>query len=135
VPEEKLVVRVGSRSLRGLARSYGDAPIGTLVAIIGSSGRLEVAQVGGDAATRFGLGEGDPIIVSAGDGNVPGKVGPNAKPRRYLAPGLRVDLASRRYGRPRLLNSDPPPATCSLLARGNSSSAPWSWVSSSTRIL
>ena len=66
VPEEKLVVRVGSRSLRGLARSYGDAPIGTLVAIIGSSGRLEVAQVGGDAATRFGLGEGDPIIVSAG---------------------------------------------------------------------
>ena len=66
VPEEKLEVRVGSRSLRGLARSYGDAPIGTLVAIIGSSGRLEVAQVGGAAATRFGLGEGDPIIVSAG---------------------------------------------------------------------
>lgn len=65
VPEEALEVRIGSRQIRGLARSYGDAPIGTLVAIIGSSGRLEIAQVGGDAATRFGLGEGDPVLVSA----------------------------------------------------------------------
>ena len=65
VPEESLLVHAGSRQIRGLARSYGDAPIGTLVAIVGSSGRLEIAQVGGDAATRFGLGEGDPVIVSA----------------------------------------------------------------------
>ena len=65
VPEETLEVRAGNRQIRGLARSYGDAPIGTLVAIIGSSGRLEIAQVGGDAATRFGLGEGDPVVVSA----------------------------------------------------------------------
>ena len=65
LPEEALVVRIGSRSIRGLARSYGDAPIGTLLAIIGSSGRLEIAQVGGDAATRFGLGDRDPVMVSA----------------------------------------------------------------------
>jgi S-adenosyl-L-methionine hydrolase (adenosine-forming) len=65
VPEEKLEVRLGSRTLRGLARSYGDAPIGTLVAVIGSSGRLEIAQVGGDASARLGLGEGDPIRVAA----------------------------------------------------------------------
>jgi hypothetical protein len=64
-PEEALEVRVASRQIRGLARSYGDAPIGTLVAIIGSSGRLEIAQVGGNAASRFGLGEGDPVVVSA----------------------------------------------------------------------
>ena len=64
-PEETLEVRIGSRSIRGLARSYGDAPIGTLVAIIGSSGRLEIAQVGGSAAITFGLGEGDPVLVSA----------------------------------------------------------------------
>ena len=63
--EESLEVRLGGRVIRGLARSYGDAPIGTLVAIIGSSGRLEIAQVGGDAATRFGLGDGDPVVVSA----------------------------------------------------------------------
>jgi S-adenosylmethionine hydrolase len=64
VAEDALVVRIGSRQVHGLARSYGDAPIGTLVAIIGSSGRLEIAQVGGDAASRFGLGEGDPVVVS-----------------------------------------------------------------------
>ena len=68
VPEEALVVRIGSRSIPGLARSYGDAPIGTLVAIIGSSGRLEIAQVGGDAATRFGFGSGDRVVVTAHKG-------------------------------------------------------------------
>jgi S-adenosylmethionine hydrolase len=65
VSEEALEVQIGSRHIRGLARSYGDAAIGTLVAIVGSSGRLEIAQVGGDAATRFGFGEGDPVLVSA----------------------------------------------------------------------
>ena len=63
--EEALQVRVGSRLIGGLARSYGDAPIGTLVAIVGSSGRLEIAQVGGSAALRYGIGEGDPVVVSA----------------------------------------------------------------------
>ena len=51
------------RTVTGLARSYGDAPVGTLLAIVGSSGRLEIAQVGGDAAGRLGLGEGDPMTV------------------------------------------------------------------------
>ncbi len=65
LPEEQLEVRIGTRRIRGLARSYGDAPIGTLLAIVGSSGRLEIAQVGGDAASRFGIGAGDPVVVSA----------------------------------------------------------------------
>jgi S-adenosylmethionine hydrolase len=65
IGEDRLDVRIGSRSLHGLARSYGDAPVGTLVAIVGSSGRLEIAQVGGHAASRFGIGEGDPVLVSA----------------------------------------------------------------------
>jgi S-adenosyl-L-methionine hydrolase (adenosine-forming) len=52
------------RRIQGLARSYGDAPVGTLVAILGSSGRLEIAQVGGAATQRLGLGEGDAVTVS-----------------------------------------------------------------------
>jgi len=57
--------RVGclDRELAGLASSYGDAPVGALVAIVGSSGRLEIAQVGGDAAGRVGMGEGDRVVV------------------------------------------------------------------------
>ena len=53
------------RRVGALARSYGDAPVGTIVAIIGSSGRLEIAQVGGDLADRLGIGEGDPVTIRA----------------------------------------------------------------------
>lgn len=58
-------VRVGGRHIRGLARAYGDSPVGTLVAIFGSGGTLEIAQVGGHATERLGLGEGDPVEVRA----------------------------------------------------------------------
>jgi S-adenosylmethionine hydrolase len=57
--ETDLEVHAGGRRIRGLARSYGDAPVGTVLAIIGSSGRLEIAQVGGAADSRLGLGVGD----------------------------------------------------------------------------
>ena len=65
VPDERLEVDVGTRTIHGLTRSYGDAPMGAIVAIMGSSGRLEIAQVGGDAADRLGLGEGDGVRVAA----------------------------------------------------------------------
>ena len=63
VPEEQLEVAVNTRSIRGISRSYGDAGVGAIVAVMGSSGRLEIAQVGGDAASRLGLGEGDSVRV------------------------------------------------------------------------
>jgi S-adenosyl-L-methionine hydrolase (adenosine-forming) len=58
-----LEVSVGGRRIRGLVRAYGDSPVGTLVAIVGSSGALEIAQVGGHVTERLGLGEGDPVQV------------------------------------------------------------------------
>jgi len=66
VAEARLEVRVADRTLRGLSRTYEEAPRGTLVALLGSSRRLEIAQVGGDAATRLGLGEGDEVRVAVG---------------------------------------------------------------------
>ena len=63
VPGSQLEVLALGRVIHGLSRSYGDAPVGTVLAIIGSSGRLEVAQVGGDASERLGLGEGDEVRV------------------------------------------------------------------------
>ena len=63
VSENQLEVRVFAKSVRGISRSYGDAPIGTLVALLGSSGRLELAEVGGHAASRWGLGEDDAVQV------------------------------------------------------------------------
>lgn len=61
--DERFEVVVFGRSIRGLARSYGDRAVGTIVAILGSSGRLEIAQVGGDAAVRLGIAEGDPVTI------------------------------------------------------------------------
>ena len=61
--EADLDVEVVGRVIPGIARSYGDARIGTLVALLGSSGRLEIAEVHGDAAHRFGIGVGDPVTV------------------------------------------------------------------------
>lgn len=63
VPEDVLEIEVGGRVVHGISRSYGDAPIGTLVAILGSSGRLELAEVGGHASSRFGIGPRDPVRI------------------------------------------------------------------------
>ena len=60
---ERLEIEVGIRRIRGVSGSYGDSRVGTIVAVMGSSGRLEIAQVGGDAASRLGLGPGDPVRV------------------------------------------------------------------------
>jgi len=55
------------RRIDGIRASYGDARIGALVAVLGSSGRLEIAEVGGDAAHRFGIGVGDAVYVRRRD--------------------------------------------------------------------
>lgn len=58
-------VRVRCRGARveGLARTYGDHQPGTLVALIGSTGRLEIALVGGSAAERIGGRGGDRVVL------------------------------------------------------------------------
>jgi S-adenosylmethionine hydrolase len=63
VPDRRLLVALPGGRVLAMARSYGDAPVGTLVAILGSSGRLEISQVGGDATERLGLGLHDSITV------------------------------------------------------------------------
>lgn len=73
-PEDRLVTECCGRSIRGIASSYGDAPIGTLVAILGSSGRLEIAQVGGHAALRCGFGVDDEVQVRASESPPAGRI-------------------------------------------------------------
>jgi len=48
----------------GIYRTYGDQAAGMLVALIGSSGRLELAIVGDDAAVRLGVSIGMPVAVA-----------------------------------------------------------------------
>ena len=64
-----LQVHVGSLTVRGLVRTYGEAGDGEACALIGSSGRLEIAVRGGDARQRLGLAVGDSVEVRS---NQPG---------------------------------------------------------------
>ncbi len=49
------------RDLGPPRRTYGEVPPGEALALIGSSGRLEIAVRNGSAAARLGLAPGDPI--------------------------------------------------------------------------
>jgi S-adenosyl-L-methionine hydrolase (adenosine-forming) len=55
---------IGKRKVRcALAEFYGAVPIHSPVAVMGSSGFLEIAVNGGSAAQRFGLKPGDRVIA------------------------------------------------------------------------
>jgi S-adenosyl-L-methionine hydrolase (adenosine-forming) len=48
----------------GIYHTYAEQPGGTLVALIGSGGRLELAIVRDNAAERLGVGVGSPVTVA-----------------------------------------------------------------------
>jgi S-adenosyl-L-methionine hydrolase (adenosine-forming) len=48
----------------GIYRAYAEQPRGTLCALIGSNGRLELAIVGDNAAERLGLKIGMPVVIA-----------------------------------------------------------------------
>jgi S-adenosylmethionine hydrolase len=62
LPQAAQVRLLGGEAVR-LVRTYGEAEPGAVVALIGSSGRLEVAAVNGSAAARLGLGVGAAVTV------------------------------------------------------------------------
>ena len=59
----QLKITVGGRVIRGLSRTYGDGR--GLLALIGSSDRLEISLKNGNAAARLHAGIGDEIRVKA----------------------------------------------------------------------
>jgi len=58
-------VEVAGAVLR-VVRTYADVPPGTLVALCGSTGLIEVAVRDGDAARELGLGRGAPVVYRPG---------------------------------------------------------------------
>jgi S-adenosylmethionine hydrolase len=56
-------VTVGSHCVRGVLRTYQDGS--GLMALIGSTGRLEVSVSGGNAAQQLAAELGDPVVVRA----------------------------------------------------------------------
>jgi S-adenosylmethionine hydrolase len=64
-------LRIAGDAVPQLVRTYGNAEPGELVALIGSSGRLEVAVTRGSAAARLRVGVGTPVEVVAVERPVP----------------------------------------------------------------
>ncbi len=62
-PPEAWTFEVAGHLLRGLQHTYGAVPKGALLALVGSSGRVEVAQREGHAARALGLGRGARLVA------------------------------------------------------------------------
>lgn len=63
IGEKSYVVILGSLTLEGLSRTYGDVLSGRFLALIGSHGYLEIACAQGNAARRLGVGKGRSLAV------------------------------------------------------------------------
>ena len=60
-PRDAWIVEIANARIEGLGRTYGDRPEGTLMALVGGSGWVEVAVVNGDAARQLSAGPGSTV--------------------------------------------------------------------------
>jgi S-adenosylmethionine hydrolase len=57
-------VTVGTYTIEGINRTYGAVEPGTLTALIGSAGQLEIGVNEGSAAHYLNVSTGDPVTVT-----------------------------------------------------------------------
>ncbi|MFO7169035.1 MAG: SAM-dependent chlorinase/fluorinase [Chloroflexota bacterium] len=60
---ERIVAQIIDQRIPGLYRTYADGSPGSLIALIGSTNRLELAVCNGNAARTLGVGIGDTVKV------------------------------------------------------------------------
>ncbi|MBN2055420.1 SAM-dependent chlorinase/fluorinase [bacterium] len=68
IPKEmhnRLRIRIGERIVHGLSAFYQQSPDREPVALIGSSGYLEIALPGGSAARQLAMGFGDQVLIAS----------------------------------------------------------------------
>jgi len=64
--KENITVRLNGTQIDGMVNTFGERPVGELVALIGSTGNLGVAVVNGNAQQRLGTQVGDGVEVIYG---------------------------------------------------------------------
>ncbi|MBS3809264.1 MAG: SAM-dependent chlorinase/fluorinase [Desulfobacterales bacterium] len=65
--QEDICINAGDRIIRGISESYSSVPEGALLAIIGSTGRLEISVNAGNAASQLKLGRKDRVTAAPCD--------------------------------------------------------------------
>jgi S-adenosylmethionine hydrolase len=64
LPTTEIIVRCNEQQVDGISQSYAARPGGTLIALLGSQGHLELAIVNGSAAARLGAHISDVVAVA-----------------------------------------------------------------------
>ncbi len=64
IPTTEVIVCCKQRRIEGISRTYADYPPGTLVALPGSQGHLELAIVGGNASLRLDAKISDAVVLT-----------------------------------------------------------------------
>ena len=67
-PRAAVVVRIGDKTVRGLATTYSSGVAGDVIALINSARLLEIAVNGAKATRTLNLGVGEPVVVEADSG-------------------------------------------------------------------
>ena len=67
--DNRACIACGIYETFGIYQTYGGQAPGMLVALIGSSGRLELAVVGDNAVERMGVSIGTPVVVEWNENN------------------------------------------------------------------
>jgi len=62
--KEKIIVRINGAEIKGMVNTFGERPVGELIALLGSTGNLAISIVNGNAETKLGAKIGDEIIVT-----------------------------------------------------------------------
>ena len=57
-------IRIAAHGLNVIRQTYGQGPPGELIALFGSSQRMEIAIVHGSASTQLGVGRGETVTLS-----------------------------------------------------------------------
>ncbi len=60
-PASAWVVEIAGERIEGLSRTYSERPVGATMALVGSSGWIEIAVVNGDAARLLAAGAGTTV--------------------------------------------------------------------------
>ncbi len=62
--KENIIVCLSGTEINGMVNTFGERPVGELIALIGSTGNLGIALVNGDAAAKLGVKQGNEILVT-----------------------------------------------------------------------
>jgi S-adenosylmethionine hydrolase len=61
--KENIVINLNGSEIHGMVNTFGERPVGELIALIGSTGNLIISVVNGNAQQRLGTKVGDPVEV------------------------------------------------------------------------